>query len=184
MALGRLHSDNERIDMLVNVATGLQTSNPKVALQLLDDAKQLAVRRATSYDQFNQQLKVAHAYAGVDAARSAEVLEPGIAQLNELLSAASVLSGFEISVFKDGEMSLQGGSGLTATISRYGQELSFLAKSDFDRAELLTGRFQFAEPRIMTRLAIVQGVLGGGQPPQNIFNFQRNIGQSITVRQD
>jgi len=183
MALGRLQSDNERIDMLVNVATGLQTSNPKVALQLLDDAKQLAVRRATNYDQFNQQLKVAHAFAVVDAARSFEVLEPGIAQLNELLSAASVLSGFEISVFKDGEMSLQGGSGLTATISRYGQELSFLAKSDFDRAELLTGRFQFAEPRIMTRLAIVQGVLGGGQPPQNIFNFQRNIGQSTSVRQ-
>jgi hypothetical protein len=184
MALGRLQSDNERIDLLVNVATGLQTSNPKVAMQLLDDAKQLAVRRATNYDQFSQQLKVAHAFAGVDAARSFEVLEPGIAQLNELLSAASVLSGFEISVFKDGEMSLQGGSGLIATISRYGQELSFLSKTDFDRAELLTGRFQFAEPRIMTRLAIVQGVLGGGQPPQNIFNFQRNIGQSITGRQD
>jgi hypothetical protein len=103
--------------------------------------------------------------------------------LNELLAAASVLSGFEISLFKDGEMSFQGGSGLTATINRYGQELSFLAKSDFDRAELLTGRFQFAEPRIMTRLAIVQGLLGV-QTPQNNFNFQRNIRQTMFTRQD
>jgi len=184
MALGRLQSDNERIDLLVNVAAGMQTSNPKVALQLLEDAKQLAGRRATNYDQFTQQLKVAHAFVAVDPARSVEVLEPGIVQLNELLAAASVLSGFEVNVFKDGEMSLQGGTGLTATINRYGQELSFLAKSDFDRAELLTGRFQFAEPRIMTRLAIVQGVLGGGQSPQNNLNFQRNIGQSINIRQD
>jgi hypothetical protein len=80
-------------------------------------------------------------------------------------------------------MSFQGGSGLTATINRYGQELAFLAKSDFDRAELLTGRFQFTEPRIMTRLAIVQGLLGA-QSPQNNFNFQRNIGQSMFTRQD
>lgn len=183
MMLGRLQSDNERIDLLVTVAAGLQTTKPKVASQLLDEAKQLAGRRATSYDQFTQQLKVAHAFATVDPARSFEVLEPGITQLNELLAAASVLSGFEISLFKDGEMSFQGGSGLTATINRYGQELSFLAKSDFDRAELLTGRFQFAEPRIMTRLAIVQGLLGA-QTPQNNFNFQRNIGQTMFIRQD
>jgi hypothetical protein len=183
MTLGRLQSDNERIDLLVTVASGLQTTNPKLASQLLDEAKQLTGRRATSYDQFNQQLKVAHAFATVDPARSFEVLEPGITQLNELLAAAAVLSGFEINLFKDGEMSFQGGSGLTGMISRYGQELSFLAKSDFDRAELLTGRFQFAEPRIMTRLAIVQGLLGA-QVPQNNFNFQRNIGQTMFSRQD
>jgi len=184
LALGRLQSDTERIDLLVNVAGGLQTSNPKVALQLLEDAKQLAGHRATNYDQFSQQLKVAHGFATIDPARSVEVLEPGIVQLNELLAAASVLSGFEVNVFRDGEMSFQGGTGLSSTINRYGQELSFLAQSDFDRAELLTGRFQFVEPRIMTRLAIVQGVFGGGQASQNNFNFQRNVGQSITIRQD
>jgi len=183
LTLGRLQSDSERIDLLVSVATGLQTTNPKVAAQLLDEAKQLAGRRATNYDQFTQQLKVAHAFATVDPARSFEVLEPGITQLNELLAAASVLSGFEMNLFRDGEMSFQGGSGLTATINRYGQELAFLAKSDFDRAELLTGRFQFTEPRIMTRLAIVQGLLGA-QSPQNNFIFQRNIGQSMFTRQD
>jgi hypothetical protein len=38
------------------------------------------------------------------------VLEPGITQLNELLAAAQVLNGFEVEVYRDGELPLQGGS--------------------------------------------------------------------------
>ncbi len=117
-------------------------------------------RRATNYEHFEQQLRVAHAFATVDPARSFEMLDPGISQLNELLSAAAVLSGFEINMFRDGEMAIQGGNGLTNIINRYGQELAVLARSDFERSETLAGRFQFPEPRIMTRLSIVQGLLG------------------------
>jgi len=122
---------------------------------------------------------VANAFSSIDAARSFEVLDPGISQLNELLQAASVLSGFEINMFRDGEMSIQGGNGLTATLSRYGQELANLAQNDFERSETLTGRFQFAEPRIMTRLAIVQGLLGvtpvsGAGGLRTVLNFGNN----------
>jgi len=181
--LSKLQSDNDRIELLLSLASDLQTSNPKVALQFLDEAKQIALRRATNYDQFEQQMKVAHAYAAIDPTRSFEVLEPGIIQLNELLSAAQVLSGFEINIFRDGEMSFQAGSGLTSTITRYGQELALLAKSDFERSEMLAGRFQFTEPRIMTRLAIVQGLLGvrNNQTGPTII---RAPGQPFTVRQD
>jgi hypothetical protein len=69
------------------------------------------------------------------------------------------LSGFEINMFRDGEMALRDGNGLTRIISRYGEELAVLARSDFERAETLAGRFQVPESRIMTRLAIVQGLL-------------------------
>ena len=34
-----------------------------------------------------------------------------------------------------------------------------LARTDFERSETLADRFQFLEPRIMTRLSIVQGLL-------------------------
>src|SRR5262249_26536443 len=141
--VARLQTDNEKLDLLIQVAGDTQTSNPKLALQLLEDAKQLTNRRATNYDHFEQQLKVAHAFATIDPARSFEVLDPGISQLNELLSAAAVLSGFEITMFRDGEMAIAGGNGLTATINRYGQELAVLARSDFERSETLAGRFQF-----------------------------------------
>jgi hypothetical protein len=118
-------------------------------------------------------LKVARAFAAVDAARSFEVLEPAINQLNELLSAAAVLSGFEINMFRDGEMAIQGGNGLTGTINRFGQELAVLAQNDFERSETLAGRFQFTEPRIMTRMAIVQGLLGTRPVQSSRITFGR-----------
>jgi len=183
-SVARLQRDSEKIDLLIQVAGDAQKDNPKLANQLLDEAKQIVNKRATSYEHFEQQLKVAHAFASVDAARSFEVLEPGISQLNELLQAASVLSGFEINMFRDGEMALQGGNGLTATLNRYGQELAELAKNDFERSETLTGRFQFTEARIMTRLAIVQGLLGikpvSGGPRAMLGNF----GENIVIRPD
>jgi len=158
-AAARLQSDNEKLDLLIQIANDTQKSNPKLALQVLEDARQITNHRATGYDHFEQQLKVAHAFAAIDPARSFEVMDPGISQLNELLSAAAILSGFEINMFRDGEMAILSGNGLTSTIGRYGQELALLARSDFDRSEALAGRFQFPEARIMARMAIVQGLL-------------------------
>jgi hypothetical protein len=56
-------------------------------------------------------------------------------------------------------MSMQPGNGLVGVINRFGQELAALARTDFERADTLSGHFQLAEPRIMVRLAIVQGIL-------------------------
>ena len=111
-------------------------------------------------------------------ARSFEVLEGGINQLNELLPAAALLSGFEVNVFRDGEMPLPGTSTLSAMVARYGQELAFLAKNDFERARATADRFQYPEARVLARLAIAQGVLGGrmNQPNNNRFN-RRNFVQ-------
>jgi hypothetical protein len=173
-AVAQLPSDTQKIDLLVQIANDTRTTDPKLATQVLDEARQITNRRATIYEHFDQQLKVARAFAAVDPARSFEVMEPGISQLNELLSAAAVLSGFEINMFRDGEMSMQAGNGLTSTINRYGQELAAFARTEFERAETLAGRFQFAEPRIMVRLAIVKGLLGAepagapGSPYENI----------------
>jgi ribosomal protein L29 len=157
--IARLQTDEEKLNAIVQIAQEAEKINPKLAAQLLEDAKQITSRRATGYDQFGQQLRVAHAFATIDPARSFEVLDPAISQLNELLAAAAVLNGFEINMFRDGEMMLQSETGLSSMITRFGFELAVLARSDFERSETLAGRFQFAEPRIMARLAIVQGVL-------------------------
>jgi hypothetical protein len=158
--IARLPSEEEKINFMLQIARDIQGTNPKLATQLLDEAKQMTSRRATGYDQFEQQLKVARAFATLDPARSFEVLDPAISQLNELLAAAAVLNGFEVNMFRDGELSMQGPNGLTSIVNRFGQELAQLARTDFERAETLAGRFQIAEARIMTRLAIVQGLLG------------------------
>jgi hypothetical protein len=168
--LARLQTEEDKFNMLLQLASDTQKSNPKLAGQLLEEARQMTNRRATSYEQFDQQLKVARAFATVDPARSFEVIDPGISQLNELLSAAAVLNGFEVNMFRDGEMSLQASNGLTSMVQRFGQELGALADKELERAETLAGRFQFAEPRIMARLAIVQGLLGISRPTSSGAN--------------
>jgi len=174
--LAGLPSDSDRVKYLIDLSTSTQKDNPKLALRFLDDARNLVNKRAANYKQFEDQLKVADAFAAVDSKRSFEVLEPGIAQLNELLSAAQVLNGFEIEIFKDGEMSLRSDNDLVGMVSRFGQELASLAKIDFDQSRVTADKFQLPEPRLNTKLQIVQSVLGVQRPANDnnrrFQNFQ------------
>lgn len=181
-SLARLPSDNERIDLLIQIANDVAAKNPKVQRQLLEEARQMTNKRATSYENFEQQLRVAHAFASVDAGRSFEILDSGISHLNELLSAAALLSGFETNVFRDGELPMQGGSALGTMVNRFGQEIALLAKTDFERSETLAGRFQFPESRIMARLAVVQGLLDVKPQQQNNMGFRLGENFTFTVR--
>ena len=155
-----LPNDEQRVDTLLQLAGRTHSANPKLAVQLLEEARQITNKRATNYQQLELQLRVADAFKDIDHERSFEIIEPGIMQLNELLAAASTLSGFEVNVFREGEMPLQGGNGLSAMVARYGQRLGALATKDFERAQTLANRFQLSEPRIVARLAIVRGLLG------------------------
>jgi hypothetical protein len=172
--LAALPSDADRIKYLADLAAATQKDNPKLSLKFAEDARTLVARRAMSYRDLENQLRVAELFATVDPKRSFDVLEPGISQLNELLAAAQVLNGFEVEVYRDGELPLQGGSELGSMISRYGQQLASLAKLDFERAQLTAERFQFAEPRLMAKLAIVQGAFGVRPSPFDgqRFNFR------------
>ena len=113
-----------------------------------------------------------HAFASLEPKRSFELMETGIAQLNELLSAAAVLNGFEVEIFKEGELSLRSDSDLVGMVSRYGQELASLAKVDFDHARITADRFQLVEPRLNAKLSIVQSILG--TQPAGFNNNRRN----------
>ncbi len=178
--IASLPNDEQRVDLLLQLAGKTQTSNPKLARLLLEEARQITNKRASSYQQLDLQLRVADAFRDVDPDRSFEILEPGIMQLNELLAAASTLSGFEVNVFREGEMSLQGGNGLSTMVARYGQRLGALATKDFERAQGLANRFQMSEPRIVARLAIVRGLLGL-EPAINVGG-RRSRQEAFTMR--
>lgn len=178
LKLAALPSDSDRVKYLIDLSTATQKDNPKLALRFLDDARALVSKRITSYKEFEDQLKVVDAFAALDPKRSFELLELGIGQLNELLSAAAVLNGFEMDIFKEGELSLKSDSDLVGMVSRFGQELASLAKVDFDHARATADRFQLPEPRMNAQLSIVQNILGGqsvvvnnNRRGQNNFQF-------------
>jgi len=175
--LAALPSDADRIKYLADLASATQKDNPKLALKFAEDARTLVARRASDYRDMENQLRVAELFATIDPKRSFDVLEPGISQLNELLAAAQVLNGFEVEVYRDGELPLQGGSELGSMISRYGQQLASLAKLDFERAQMTAERFQFAEPRLMAKLAIVQGAFGVRSSPSENQRFNFRFGR-------
>ncbi len=166
--LAGLRSDDERIGMLVRLSSDAEVNNnPTLAIQLLDETSQYTSRRATNYQHFDQQLRVADAYRNLRPERSFELLEPVVLHLNELLSAAATLNGFEVNLFKDGELPLEGRGGLGGMVSRYGQVLGRLAAADFDRSQTLANRFNLTEPRIIARLAIVRSILGFRTAPRS-----------------
>lgn len=167
--LAALPSDSDRVKYLIDLSAATQKDNPKLALRFLDDAKALVSKHVTSYKEFEDQLKVADAFAAVDSKRSFEVLELGIGQLNELLSAAAVLNGFEVDIYREGELSLRSNSDLVSMVARYGQQLASLAKVDFDHARMTADRFQMTEPRLNAKLSIVQSIMGTQPAP----NFNR-----------
>ncbi|HEX3142414.1 MAG TPA: hypothetical protein VHQ64_00450 [Pyrinomonadaceae bacterium] len=158
--LAALPSDNDRIKYLIDLAKATQKDNQKLALKFMDDARTLVSKRATDFDDFGNQIKVADAYATLDPKKSFEILDAGIAHLNELLQAATVLNGFEVDIFKDGEMSMRTNDDLVGMVNRFGSELAMLAKVDFEGARGTAEKFQLAEPRLNARLMIVQGILG------------------------
>ena len=161
--LAALPSDSDRVVTLVDLATAAAKNDPKLALTLLDDARNIVNKRANKYQDFRDQLKVAEALAGLDLKQSFGLLESGIAQLNELLAASAVVNGFEAEVFREGELPLQGGSELGNMVARYGWELGSLARVDFDHARMAADKFQLPESRLLAKLLIAQRVLGGEQ---------------------
>ena len=152
-------SDRDRVSLLLQFAEATKTDNAKLSRQFLDEAFGLVTRPVTSYKQFEDQLQVAHVLGPIEPQRSLELVESGINQLNELLSAAESLSGFEVHIFKRAEMPLPGNSKLGAVVIRYGHELAILAKSDFRRALAAAEQLRYPESRLFAQLSIVQAVL-------------------------
>ena len=179
--LAALPSDSDRVKYLIDLSTATQKDNPKLALRFLDDARNLVNKRAASYKEFEDQIRVADAFASVDSKRSFEIMETGIAQLNELLSAAAVLNGFEVEIFKEGELSLKSDSDLIGMVARYGEELASLSKVDFEHARMTADKFQLVEPRLNAKLSIVQSILGT-QPAGNSTNRRNQNNFQFVMR--
>jgi hypothetical protein len=161
--LARLKSKEERASVLLHMAYLAATrKDKKLALELLEEARPLVSLKPKSDDQLQALLQIARVYALVEPARAFEMMDSLIDQANDLLSAASVLSGFLLpsGIFRKGEMVLPlGYSNVSMRYSQFGKELGALALLNFERTKATADKFQRNEARLMARLFIVQSVL-------------------------
>jgi hypothetical protein len=158
-----LKSKEQRAGILMHLALGAAIKKDrKLALELLNEALPLVNFNPKGDDELYTLLQVGRVYALVEPVKAFEMIESLVDRANDLLSAASVLSGFFLpsGVFKKGEMVLPPGySNVSMRFRQFGKELATLALLNFERAKAAADKFQRNEARIMARLFIVQGVL-------------------------
>ena len=154
---------NDQLDSETRAAVfgriAAQSDNPQHSGQQLTEAYVLVAGRATNYEQLQNKLQVIRALRAGNPARSFELIQSGIDQLNELISAAATLNGFEVEMFVSNEMPLPGNSQLGGIVVQYGHELALLARSDFRRAVAAAEQFQYPEVSLFARLSIASCVL-------------------------
>jgi hypothetical protein len=161
--LTRLKSKEERASILTELALNAAIKkNGKLALELLNEALPLLNFKPKTDRELYTLLQVGRIYALVEPPKAFELIESLVGQANDLLSAASVLSGFFLpsGVFKKGEMVLPPGySDISMRFRQLGKELAALALFNFERTRAAADKFQRNEARIMARLFIAQSVL-------------------------
>ncbi len=161
--LARVKSKEERASILMQLALGAaMKKNGKLALEILNEALPLVNFKPKSDAELHTLLQVGRVYALIEPVKAFELIESLVDQANELLSAATVLSGFFLpgGVFKKGEMVLPPGySNVSMRFRQLGKELATLALFNFERTKAAADKFQRNEARIMARLFIAQGVL-------------------------
>ncbi len=172
--ISQIQPVDRRVPMMIQLAlTAEKALGKETALKLLDEVRYQVVGRAANYQQLDLRIQVARAYAQIDPLRGFELIESTIDHLNELITAAEVLDGFDIrETFQDGEMRLQPTIQLTGMTQRCLEGLASLSEADFERARLTGDRFHRPEVRVLARLSIIQGVLYG--QTGSIFN-RRNF---------
>jgi len=148
----------EQVSLLTQMANSMASDGDKAAaLQLLGEAQALLPNRARNYSLLQAQIMIAGAYQQLDPSRTAPIVERVIDQTNDLVAAALVLDGFDISgYFRNDEFIISNGNPLNMIAESCGRELGGVARTDIDRARLAAERFQRPEMRLIALLQIAQ----------------------------
>lgn len=133
-----------------------------IALELMKDARGLAIEAPETGEQMNDLMEVVRGYAKVDPVIAFKLFEPTIGQFNELLDASAVLARFEpqYASFKKGELEMSiNMQSWSLVIFRFIPQMQALAKADLEKMNAAADRFSRDDVRIMVRLYIIQGFL-------------------------
>jgi hypothetical protein len=159
-----LPDDNEAFIYLFGMANEIGPKNPQTTMKLLDRASELLDKVPPEKWQMQYRIGIAIRYCQVKSDRCFTMMEPIIGKLNDLVSAATKLNGFDNRYLRNGEWNMTAEGGVGSLLTMLAQNAVYFSLCDFDRAVALTSQFERREIRMMAQLKLAQGLLTG--PPK------------------
>gem|GEM_PF-628837 len=159
-----LRSEGETFYFLFRTADQIGTKNRQTTLRLLDRASEYVNKGPAEQWQMQWQIGIAVRYCQVKSDRCFTMMEPIVRRMNELVSAAAKLNGFDNRYLADGEWIMTAEGGVGSLLTMMAQNAVYFALSDFDRAIAMSTQFERREIRMMAQLKLAQAVLMG--PPK------------------
>jgi hypothetical protein len=159
--LEELPNIEQRVDFLLRAAGTISQTDRKEAVKLLDRANGLVDTMRPGSDQLQLQMVLAIAYSVNNSNRGIVMIELLIPKLNELVSAAAKLDGYETHHLRDGEWNMSAEGPLGTLFTGVAQSASYFAWCDFDRAVSVAGQFERPELRLMAQVKLAQGIVAG-----------------------
>ena len=164
----QLPDESEMFNYLFRMATEIGTRNPQTTLRLLDRASELLDKVPPERWQMQYKIGIAARYCQVKSDRCFTMVEPIIRKMNELVSAATKLNGFDNRYLRNGEWNMTAEGGVGSLLTGLAQNAVYFGLYDFDRAIALSLQFERREIRMMAQLKLAQGVLEG-PPKKSLF---------------
>jgi hypothetical protein len=174
-ALSEIHSNDERVQFLLGVASRMGGNNRKEALGLLNQAGQIIDSMRPGREQFARQIQLAQSYCWLKSDRGFAIMEAMVPRLNELVAAAAVLDRVDNEYLRDGEWSMTGEGILGSLLTYLAENAGPFAWSDFDRSVNLASQFERPELRLMAQSKLAQAIMEGqgkaGPTIRGFFGF-------------
>jgi hypothetical protein len=163
--LSSLRSNEERVQVLLYVASQVSGNDPKASLGLLNQAGQILDSMKAGKTQLEKQVALATLYCSLKSDRGFALMESLVPKLNELVAAASVLDGVDNNYLREGEWTMTSAGGIGALLTRIAQNAGYFVDLDFDRSVALSTQFERSELRVMAASKIAQAVLSNERSP-------------------
>lgn len=149
----------ERVRMLVDSAMRIGKTDPKTALEQLDQAWQIIESSTTGKSKLEAQIGLSILYSSLQSERGFTIVESLMPRLNELIAAAAALDGFETHYLTEGEWNMTGQGALGGLLTLLAQNAGYFSRLDFDRSLNIVNQLERPEVRLMAQLMMAQGVL-------------------------
>jgi len=155
-------------EQLMALADFAATRNKKFAVKVLAEIEAIANGLKPGDSQTRLQIYLASLYCLAKDDHGFGMMESLLPRLNDLVTAAVKLDGYDTRYVRDNEWNMSASGSLGNILTTLSGNAGAFAWTDFDRAVTLAGQFERTEIRMMAQLKLAQGILAG--PPKTIMN--------------